>query len=68
MGLIFNVECDADGDEGERKSPRGGGRGERAYFVACLSRLTIDHASLSRRSGGGGGVGGEGVIWGSVGR
>ena len=36
------------------------GGGERAYsFVACLSHLTIDHASLSRRSEGrarGGGV------------
>ena len=30
---------------------RGGGGGEGAYsFVACLSHLTIDHASLSRRS------------------
>ena len=29
----------------------GGGAGGEAYsFVACLSRLTIDHVSLSRRS------------------
>ena len=25
------------------------GRGEGTHFVACLSRLTVDHASLSRR-------------------
>ena len=32
-----------------RRWRRGGG------VVACLSRLTIDHASLSKRSRGGGG-------------
>ena len=30
--------------------PRGGGWGEAYSSVACLSHLTIDHVSLSRRS------------------
>ena len=33
---------------GRRK--RGMGLGGRTHFVACLNRLAIDHASLSRRS------------------
>ena len=30
---------------------QGSGGGEEYLFVACLSYLTIDHASVSRRSG-----------------
>ena len=38
-------------EEGGREGGREGGGGGRAYsFVACLNHLTIDHASLSRRS------------------
>ena len=33
---------------------RGRGGGDAYSFVACLSHLTVDHASHSRRRGGGG--------------
>ena len=37
------------GLEGGRRG-RGGGNGGRTHFVACVSHLTVDHATLSRRS------------------
>ena len=40
-----------EGSVGDKRGIwRGGGRGGAYSFVACLSHLTIDHASLSRRS------------------
>ena len=46
------VGVSGDGKEGD------GGGAEGYSFFACLSRLTIDHASLSRRRGVKGGEGG----------
>ena len=41
----------AGGGGGKRRAhPQLGGWGGKSSFVACLSRWTIDHASLSRRS------------------
>ena len=40
------------GEEGRGEGREGGERGGAYSFVACLSHLTIDHASLSRRSTG----------------
>ena len=37
----------------KRRGGAGGGGGRAYSFVACLSHLTIDHTSLSRRSTGG---------------
>ena len=64
--FLFHLETDPHEKVGVRCTLDSGQRGGRAYsFVACVSHLTIDHASLSRGEGEGGG---GGLRYGSCGR